>query len=184
MSPVTLVRTRWSSGNLQFLDAAGNVIFEIQSAARALSIPSGASLSDVNGYSVDGLGSYRVARATYDFAVKGGAIGAIGLGVTLPDNAVVIGGFVDVITTCTTAGADAGTMAIHVESAGDIVAAIAVSDVSNPWDAGKHAIVPKANTPESTGVKLTAARQITATIAGQAFTAGKFVVFLFYVLSE
>jgi hypothetical protein len=132
----------------------------------------------------DGLGFLRVARATYDFAEHGGAISAIGLGVTLPDNAIVIGGFVDVVTTATTAGADAGTMAIHVQTANDIVSAVAVSNGANPWDEGLHAIVPKANTPESTGIKLTAAREVTATIAGQAFTAGKFHVFLYYLVGD
>lgn len=132
----------------------------------------------------DGLGFLRVARATYDFAEHGGAISAIGLGVTIPDNAIVCGGFIDVVTTCTSAGADAGTMALHVQSANDIVSAIAISNGANPWDAGLHAIVPKANTPESTGIKLTAAREITATIATQAFTAGKFNVFLYYLVGD
>lgn len=123
----------------------------------------------------------QVAKATYDFAVNGGGTGAKNLGVTIPDNSIVCGGFIDVITTCTTAGADAGTMAVSIQSANDIVSAIAVSDVSNPWDAGLKPIVPKANTPESTGIKLTANRAITATIATQAFTAGKFVVYLYYL---
>ena len=139
---------------------------------------------DVVAPGADGLGLLRVARATWDFAEHGGAIGAIGLGVTLPDNAVIVGGFVDVVTTAITAGADAGTMAIHVQTAGDIVAAVAVSNGANPWDEGLHAIVPKANTPESTGIKLTAAREVTATIATQAFTAGKFTVFLYYLMGD
>lgn len=148
---------------------------------------SAAELNLVDGVAAaaaDGLGLMRVARATYDFAEHGGAISAISLGVTIPDDAIVCGGFIDVKTTCTTAGGDAGTMAIHVQGANDIVSAIAVSDGSNPWDAGLHAIVPKANTPESTGIKLTAARTITATIATQAFTAGKFVVFLYYLQGD
>jgi hypothetical protein len=133
----------------------------------------------------EGISRLQCARAVYDFAVDGGAIGAHTLrGDVIPDNALIMGGVVDVITTCTTAGADAGTMAIRVEGANDIVAAIAVSDGTNPWDAGQKAIVPKFNTPESTSVKTTAARAITGTIAGQAFTAGKFVVFLFYVVSD
>ena len=132
----------------------------------------------------DGLGLFRVARATYDFAEHGGATGAIGLGVTIPDNAIVCGGFIDVVTTCTTAAADAGTMAIHVQSANDIVTATAVSAGGNIWDEGLHAILPKANTPESTGIKLTAAREVTATIATQAFTAGKFTVFLYYLQGD
>lgn len=131
----------------------------------------------------DGLIRMGMARATYDFAEHGGAISAISLGVSLPDNAIVIGGFVDNITTLTSA-TDAATMALKVEGANDIVSAIAISDGSNPWDAGKKAIVPKSNTPESTGVKTTAARAITATIAVEAVTAGKFVVFLHYVVSD
>ena len=132
----------------------------------------------------DGLGMLRVARATYDFAEHGGAISAINLGVTIPDNAIVVGGFIDVVTTCTTAGADGGTMAISIQSANDLVTATAVSAGGNIWDAGLQAIVPKSNTPESTGIKLTAARAITATIAGQVFTAGKFVVFLHYLQGD
>jgi hypothetical protein len=134
--------------------------------------------------STDGLLKLNIARATYDFAEHGGAISAIDLGVTIPDNAIICGGFVDVVTTCTSAGADAGTMALHVQGAGDIVAAIAISDGTNPWDAGLKAIVPKANTPETTGIKLTAARAITATIATQAFTAGKFTLFLYYLQGD
>ena len=148
---------------------------------------SAAELNLVDGVSApgaDGLGLLRVARATYDFAEHGGAAGAIGLGVTIPDNAIVCGGFIDVVTTCTTAAADAGTMAIHVQSANDIVTATAVSAGGNIWDAGLHPIVPKANTPESTGIKLTAAREITATIATQDFTAGKFHVFLYYLQGD
>lgn len=133
----------------------------------------------------NGNGLMRVARATYDFAVDGGAIGPHTLGVTLPVGAIVTGGFIDVITTCVTAGADAGTMAISVQAANDIVTATAVVTAGDIWDAGRHAIAPKSNTPETTSVKVTTtAKLITATIAVQAFTAGKFIVFLNYVLSE
>lgn len=140
-------------------------------------------LDGVSAPGTDGLGLLRVARATYDFSVNGGAIGAIPLAATLPIGALVVGGFIEVLTTCTTAGADAGTMAISVQSANDIVTATAVSAGGDIWDAGKRAIVPKANTPETTSIKIaTTAKPITATIAGQAFTAGKFIVFLYYVM--
>ena len=129
----------------------------------------------------DGLSRVRLATATYDFAVNGGAISAIPLAATVPDNAVILDGMVDVVTTCTSDGADAGTMALSVEGANDIVTAIAISDGTNPWDAGLKAIIPLGTA--ATAIKTTAARAITATIAGQAFTAGKFVVFLRYVLS-
>lgn len=119
-------------------------------------------------------------RATYDFAVHGGAVGAKSLGVSLPEGAIIVDSLIDVVTTCTTAGNDAGTMAIHVQSANDIVSAIAVSNGGNPWDAGLHAGVPVGTA--ATAIKLTADRVVTATIATQAFTAGKFHVFLWYVM--
>ena len=126
-----------------------------------------------------------MAKAEYDFAVHGGAISAIGLGVTIPDNAMIVGGYVDCVVTATSAAADAGTGAISVQGANDIVSAIAISDGTNPWDApGRKAIVPKANTPETTSIKLTADREITFTIATQVWTAGNFIVYLFYTISE
>lgn len=133
---------------------------------------------------IEGISRLQCARAVYDFAVDGGTIAAHTLrGDVIPDNAVILGGFIDVITTCTSAGADAGTMAISVNSANDIVNAVAINAATD-WDAGQRAIIPKFNTPETTSVKTTAARAIVGTIAAQAFTAGKFIVFLFYVVSD
>ena len=81
----------------------------------------------------------RWAKAEYDFAVDGGAISAIGLGVTIPDNAIVTGGFVEVVTTCTSSD-DSGTMALHIQTANDLVTATAISAGTNIWDAGIHSI--------------------------------------------
>ncbi len=130
----------------------------------------------------DGIHNQMIARATYDFTEHGGAIGAHGLGVRLPAKSVVTKAWYEVLTTCTTAGSDAGTMALSIESANDLVAAIAVSDASNPWDAGFHACIPDGTVANFK--KTTAEREITATIAVQAFTAGKFVVYLEYYISE
>ncbi len=133
----------------------------------------------------DGLGHVRKLRLTYDFAVLGGAISAINLGDLrdlIPDNGVVLGGFVDVLTTLTTAGGDAGTVAISVEGADDIVAAIAVNNGANPWDAGLQDIVPDRTAANM--VKTTAERRVVVTIAGQVVTAGKFEVTLEYQISN
>jgi hypothetical protein len=135
-----------------------------------------ASVEDVY---ADGIGLARIAKATYDFGTDGGSAGAIDLGVNIPANSIIMGGIVDVVTTCTTAGTDAGTGAISVESADDIVAAVAVSDGTNPWDQGLHAIIPVMTA--GSAVKTTAAAAITFTIATQDFTAGKFHVILFYI---
>lgn len=129
----------------------------------------------------DGLGGLRVARATYDVSttLALGTVGAHGLGVTLPIKAVVVGGFLQVNTAFTSGGS--GTLALKVESANDIISAAAVSGA--PFSTtGQKAIIPKANTPESTGVALTAAREITATVATADLTAGKGTLFLYYVI--
>lgn len=132
----------------------------------------------------DGLGNLRVARFTYDVAgtdsagALNNAVGAHGVGVTLPANAIVVGGFFDVNTAFTTSAS--GTLAIHVQTANDIQTATIVS--SAPFSTiGRKAITPKANAPESTSVKTTAAREITCTVAVGALTAGKLTGYLYYV---
>lgn len=135
----------------------------------------------VNDKALDG--NLRTARVEYDFAVDGGAIGTItlrGQG-ALPAKAVILRGMVDVVTTVQTAGADAGTLALQAEAAGDLVAAIAVSDVSDPWDAGQHDIIPVGTA--ATAVKTTVARDLKLVIGGQAVTAGKLVLMVEYFLS-
>lgn len=132
-----------------------------------------------------GLGMLRVARFLFDSAAKDSAgannttVAAHGVGVTLPANAIVVGGFVDVNTAFTSANSTA-TIAISVEGANDIISAAAVSGA--PYSTvGRKAIVPKANTPESTSVKASQAREITCTVAVQALTAGKLTGYLYYV---
>lgn len=126
-----------------------------------------------------GLGNLRVARFEFDCAVAANLpIGAHGVGVTLPIHAIVVGGFIDVNTAFT--GDSNATLAIHVQGANDIISAAAVSGA--PWSTiGRKAIVPKANTPESTSVKTTAAREITCTVAVAALLTGKLSGYLYYV---
>jgi hypothetical protein len=130
----------------------------------------------------DGLAACGVARATFDPSgdTTMRTIGAHTFAVTIPSGAIVVGGYVQVNTVFHSA-ADTGTVAISVQSANDIITAAAVSGA--PWStAGLKAIVPKINTPESTGIALTADRLITATVAVQALTAGKCTIFLYYNL--
>lgn len=117
-------------------------------------------------------------RGRYDFAVDGGAVGTVDLtrNAVIPARAVILGGFVEVDTAVTSGGS--ATLAITVESAGDIVAAAAVSGA--PWSTtGRKSVVPAFT--GATGVKTTAARKIQATIATAALTAGAVDVVLFYV---
>lgn len=132
----------------------------------------------------DGLNVMRVAKATFNPSLTAAmrTVAAHGLGVTIPDKAIVVGGFVNVLTTfqSTAGGTDKATIALSVEGAGDLVAAVAI-ETGTPWDAGRRALIPKANTPESTSILLTAARELTATVAVAALTAGKLEVFVYYL---
>jgi len=128
---------------------------------------------------VYGNGVRRTARAVFD-ASSGAAIGAHGTGVSIPANAIIVGGVVDVNTTFADGVADAATIAISVKGANDIITATAIA-TGTSWDAGLHAIIPKNNTPEVTGIKIgTAAKEITVTVAGVALTAGKMNIYLDY----
>jgi hypothetical protein len=129
----------------------------------------------------DGLGVLRVARFTFDAGIAANrTIAAHGTGVTLPAHAIIVGGFFDVNTAFTSAETNTGTIAISVQGANDIQTAAAVSGA--PYSTvGRKAIVPKANTPESTSVKTTAAREITCTVAVAALLTGKLTGYLYYV---
>lgn len=130
---------------------------------------------------VDGLGSLGVARATFNPTATAGerTVAAHGLGVTIPDKSIVVGGVVQV-NTAFTSGTSAATVAISVQSANDIITAAAVSGA--PFSTtGLKGITPKANTPESTGIALSAAREITATVAVEALTGGKATINLYYL---
>lgn len=127
-----------------------------------------------------GNGVRRTARAVFDTATAANkGIGAHGTGVYIPANAIIIGGVVEVNTTFADGADDSATIAISVKSANDIITATAISSGTS-WDAGLHAITPKNNTPESTGIKLATAKEITVTVAVKALTAGKMNIYLDY----
>lgn len=152
-----------------------------------------------------GLATKYVATAIFDTAgldssgVANTTQAAHGLGVYLPIKAVVTRFWYDVITTFTSA-TDAATIAVKAQSANDLIAAIAISDATNVWDAGIHAgkvgfpnfgadaahdsAVEVAALFAATFIKLTAEREIVATVAGsEDLTAGKAVFFVEYYIS-
>jgi hypothetical protein len=123
-------------------------------------------------------GSTRWARVRYDFAVEGGLVSTIGLAgaLIIPSGAVVMGGFLDIITPPTSGGG--ATIAIQVEGANDLVAAAAISGA--PWSTtGRKSIIPAYT--GATSVKTTAARDISAVIGTAALTAGVFDVYVAYI---
>lgn len=150
-----------------------------------------------------GLATRYIAKAIFDTAALdslGAAnttVAAHGLGVFLPIYAVVENAWVDVKTTFTSAN-DSATIALSIQSAGDLTAAIAISTAGDVWDAGLHGCLPgsyaertvagdtailDAASKAASMIKLTAEREITATVAVQALTAGKAVIFVEYVVS-
>ena len=145
-----------------------------------------------------------LAVATFDTAgtdSSGAAnttIAAHGLGVYLPAKAIIINAWVDVVNTFTSA-TDAATIALKAEGTGDLTAALAISNASNIWDAGMHGCLPGSYAEATVAgdsaildgarkaasyVKTTVVREITATVAVEALTAGKANIFVEYVLSE
>jgi hypothetical protein len=121
-----------------------------------------------------------VVRGRYSFAVDGGAVSTIALttGTPIPAGATVIGGYIDVVTQVTSGGA--ATIAIQVESAGDIVAATAVGS----WTTGRKNILAAPTSgalTASTAVRTTAARNISAVVATAALTAGVVDVVLYVI---
>lgn len=131
----------------------------------------------------DGLVFMGLARATFD-ATAGKAIASHGLGVTLPDNAIIVRSWYEVITTFVST-TDAGTIALGlpVDDVAGIKAAVAISDGADPWDAG---IVEGIQTGAASAfsVKTTATRELTADVAVEALTAGVAVLFCEYVISS
>jgi hypothetical protein len=139
--------------------------------------------ADLDALAADGILNLKVARFTFDAGVADNqGTGNHLTGLSLPANAIVVGGFIDVNTPFTSANANNGTISIGVESQVDILAAAPVSGA--PYSSiGRKAIIPHVNTPESTAVKTTAAQAVTVVVAVSALTAGKLTGFLYYVVS-
>lgn len=147
---------------------------------RGVGIVGGLLIKDSAGY--DGLQPLKVARFTFDpttlTALR--ATGAYNSLFLLPNKAVVVGGFMQV-NAALTSGGSLATVAVSVQAANDISTATAVSGA--PWSTtGLKAITPKANTPESTGIALTAVRNITVTVGVEALTGGKLTITLYYTM--
>lgn len=123
-------------------------------------------------------GQTQWALADYSFAADGGAVGNINLlSSALPSGAVILGGYLEVLTPPTSGGA--ATLGISSEGAGDLVAPVVISGA--PWStAGRKSVIPAFT--GATTVKLTAARNIVAVIGVAALTAGAFRVAIAYVL--
>lgn len=135
--------------------------------AHALATPATTGLISI---SDDGTG-------TQTFLYKAG-IGYHPLGITMPDNAIITGGMIDVITGFADEDDDSATLAFQAQGANDLVTATAISSGTS-WDAGIKDIIPDAT--GSTAVKMTAAKEVFMLVADDQLTAGKLMIYIRYV---
>lgn len=113
--------------------------------------------------------------ATSPTPVSNKTVAAHPLAVTIPDNAIVIGGHVDVITAVTSDG-DA-TVAIGLVAANDLLTAT-----------GKASLAIKAQLPMAAviaaPIKLEAAKAVTVTVGTADLTAGKINGYIIWIEGE
>lgn len=114
-------------------------------------------------------------------ATAGKTVDTHAIAVTLPNNAIVTRVDYEVITTFTSAGDDA-TIAITLQSAGDIVAAVAIKTAGNAWDAAIP-VVTKVDGTTAKYIKLSDDRVLSAVVGVEALTAGLLRVYADYVMS-
>lgn len=122
-----------------------------------------------------GAPSRRTIQGTYSFAVHGGGTGTYTIA-KLNAGARVVGGWLEVTGTPT---AVSGTPSIGINSvaANDILSTASV--LGAPWSTvGKKAIVPKANTPESTSITVAADTDVVVAITTAAINTGVFTLYL------
>ena len=126
------------------------------------------------------------------------AIGAHGLGIRIPSGAIITNAFYVVNDTfeSTATGTDKATIALHVQSAGDLKAAIAIEDATNVWDEGVRGCLPgryaldgnaltaiaMAAADAGSYILTTAERELTATVAVAALTAGELTLYVEYLV--
>jgi len=156
-----------------YWDESGNIVnsgtITSSGAMSAASISSSGLINSTS--TADGLGTKNVAKASYSYATDGGVTGAVtSLGVTIPDNAVIIGGYIDVTTGTLPL---TSTFAIQLNTANDIYSAS-----TNLQDVGISAIVPVYTA--ATAVKATNDLAVSVLMNTTTVTQGEFTVVLEY----
>jgi len=121
-----------------------------------------------------------VTKFTFDTAANDAAstpasnktVGAHPLAVKIPDNAIVIMGFVDVIAAVTSNG-DA-TVAIHLVDANDLLTATGKANLALAAQLPMAAVI-------TTPIKLAAEKAVTVTVGTAALTAGKIDGYIIWI---
>ena len=128
--------------------------------------------------SSDGDQKVHILRATYSFAEHGGT-GIIGLGVFLPDNAVITRSWYEVTTQITSVGA--GEIAWSVIS-DDVSGILGPANMAANGGVGFHEGI-QTGTAANFSTKTTAAREITMDVTVADLDAGFAVLFCEYVVT-
>jgi len=129
--------------------------------------------ADDNFQSLASLAGLHVTKFTFDAEADDAAetpasnktVAAHPMAVSIPDNAIVISGHVDVITAVTSAGA--ATVAIGLVSGVDLLAATAKASLTLAVQVPMAAV-------KTAPIKLSAEKAVTVTVGTAALTAGKF----------
>ena len=139
-------------------------------------------LKDVNDNfdSLASLTGLHITKFTFDTAANDAAstpksnktVGAHPLAVKIPDNAIVIQGFVDVIAAVTSDGA--ATVAIHLANANDLLAATGKASLTLAAQLPMAAVI-------TTPIKLAAEKAVTVTVGTAALTAGKIDGYIIWI---
>lgn len=148
-----------------------------------------------------GIKVHYIFNATDSAGAANSTIASHGTGVRIPSGAIVTEVLYKVPTgkTFTSAG-DLATLALTIESAGDVLAAVAIGGTNDPWDAGMHAtlvgvpalsVFHASNNPtaleyiqniKSKYIVTTAERELTVTVGVEALTAGEMEIFVEYIM--
>ncbi len=105
----------------------------------------------------------------YDFGVSGDPSSTTEISThEVPAGARVLGGWYEVTTTFSSAGADGATLALSLVGANDLITAILISDATNPWDVD----LTKRRPLKGIATTLTAKKHIHIIRATQAVEAG------------
>jgi hypothetical protein len=126
-------------------------------------------------------GNLRMARAKYNFAVDGGAVGLItpAVNAIIPDNAIIIGGIANPTTALV---GSSSTISIGT-SAGSSASALKAATAEATYSI--DAVLPLVPVfTAASAVKLTAAGSITITVAVGALTAGVMEITVFYFVAN
>jgi hypothetical protein len=115
-----------------------------------------------------------------------GTAGTYGLGVIIPDDAVITGAWYEVLETFHDTGTDQSTVAIQALAANDLLSALAL-DAGTALDAANPTIlvemVPVIETP-STFIKMSSAKELKLLLATGPLDGGELLLYVEYVQSR